>query len=121
MSIGIWALVAILGGAGAVGRFLADGFVARRARGDFPWGTLAVNLTGAAVLGVLTGAALHGTALFLAGTATLGSYTTFSTWMLETHRLGQDGELALGMINVAASLLVGFAAAAFGHAIGAGL
>jgi CrcB protein len=121
MGLGVWVLVAVLGGIGAVGRFLADGFVAERARGDFPWGTLAVNLTGATILGVLTGAALHGTALFLAGTATLGSYTTFSTWVLEAHRLGQDGELGLGLLNMVASLLVGFVAAALGHAIGAAL
>jgi fluoride exporter len=46
-----------------------------------------VNLTGAAILGVLTGLALPPTAVLLAGTAAVGSYTTFSTWMLEAHRL----------------------------------
>ena len=53
-----------------------------------------VNLTGAALLGLLVGLGFTGDRLLLAGTATLGSYTTFSTWMLETQRLVEDGELA---------------------------
>jgi hypothetical protein len=56
--------------------------------------------------------------MLLAGVATLGSYTTFSTWMLESHRLGEDGELGLAAANLAGSLLAGVAAAAAG--LGAG-
>lgn len=48
----------------------------------------------------LTGLALEGNALLLAGTATLGSYTPFSTWMLETHRLGEDGDMRAAGLNV---------------------
>jgi len=69
-----------------------------------------VNLSGAFVLGVLTGAALSGDALRLLGTGLLGAYTTFSTWMLESHRLGEDGRLPLGLLNFALSLAVGIAA-----------
>jgi CrcB protein len=54
----------------------------------------------------------------LLGTATLGSYTTFSTWMLETHRPAQDGDARLAWLNVAVSLLVGFGAIVLGRAIG---
>jgi len=114
----VWVGVALLGGMGALLRFSVDGIVAERAGSEFPWGTFAVNISGAFVLGLLAGAALHGDALLLAGTATLGSYTTFSTWMLETHRLGEDGELWLALVNIVASLVVGVAAAALGRAIG---
>ena len=69
-------------------RFLLDGAVASASGAAFPWGTLAVNLSGAFALGVLAGAALSDDAYRLAGTGLLGAYTTFSTWMLETHRLG---------------------------------
>ena len=65
------------------------GVAARRL--EFPWGTLAVNISGAFALGLVAGLALHGDALLLAGTSLLGSYTTFSTWMLETYRLGEEG------------------------------
>jgi CrcB protein len=114
----VWTGVALLGGVGALLRFAVDGLVAERAGGsEFPWGTFAVNISGSFVLGLLAGASLHGDALRLAGTAALGSYTTFSTWMLEAHRLGEDGSLALGLLNVVLSLVVGMAAAALGRAI----
>jgi CrcB protein len=120
VTVGTWLLVGVLGGAGAIGRFVVDGLVSERAAlGQFPWGTLVVNLSGAAVLGGLAGAAVTGDALVLLGTATIGSYTTLSTWMLETHRLGQDDQLVLAGANLLGSLLVGFAAVAAGHAIGA--
>ena len=68
--------------------------------GPFPWGTFIVNISGAALLGRLAGAAVTGNALILAGTATLGSYTTLSTWMLESHRLGQDDQLRVALANL---------------------
>jgi CrcB protein len=114
----VWVCVGLLGGIGALLRFAVDGFVSERVAGsEFPWGTFVVNISGAFVLGVVAGAALEGDALLLAGTATLGSYTTFSTWMLEAHRLGEDGELWLGLVNIVLSLVVGVSAAALGRAI----
>jgi CrcB protein len=114
-------LVGLLGGAGSIARVVVDGLVGERAGGEFPWGTFAVNLSGAALLGLLVGAAVSGNALVLTGTATLGSYTTLSTWIFETHRLGQDDQLATAAANLLGSLLIGFAALALGHAIGAAL
>ncbi len=113
--------VGLLGGTGAIARFLLDGLASARWAGAFPLGTLAVNLSGALALGLLTGLALTGDALVLAGTATLGSYTTFSTWMLEAHRLTEDAELPLALINVVLSLLAGVGAAALGRVLGAHL
>jgi CrcB protein len=81
-------------------------------------GTLVVNVSGAAALGVLIGVGLQGDALLVAGTGALGGYTTFSTWMLESHRLGEDGERSLSALNIALSLATGIAAVAGGHAIG---
>ena len=112
--------VALVGGAGAAARFLLDAAVSERF-GGFPWGTLAVNLSGSFVLGVLVGAALRGDALLLAGTAGLGSYTTFSTWMFEAHRQAEDRRGAGTALNLAGSLAVGLGAAALGRAIGGGL
>jgi CrcB protein len=106
---------------GSVGRFLVDGIVAARTSGRFPAGTLAVNVSGSVLLGLVAGLALHGHALLLAGTALLGSYTTFSTWMFETHRLAEDGQLRLVAVNVIAGLGLGIAAVALGRAIGAAL
>jgi fluoride exporter len=121
VSVLAWAGVAALGGLGALLRFLLDGAVAGRAGRDLPFGTLAVNLTGAFLLGLLTGVSLRGDALVLAGGATLGSFTTFSTWMFETQRLGEEGEGAGAAGNAAISLVVGLGAVALGRLIGSHL
>jgi len=119
VSLPVWIAVGVLGGIGALGRFFVDGIVAARAGRDFPLGTLVVNVSGATLLGLLVGLGFTGNRLLLAGTATLGSYTTFSTWMLETQRLVEDGELALAGANVLVSLVVGVGAAALGRYVGA--
>jgi fluoride exporter len=120
VSVWVWGGVALLGGAGALARFVLDGAIDARAKvGDFPLGTFAVNTSGALLLGLLDGAALTGDALVLAGAATLGSYTTFSTWMLESHRLAEDADGAGALLNILLSLAAGVGAAALGRAIGA--
>ena len=110
----LWLVVGVLGGVGAVARYAVQALVDR---GAFPAGTLAVNLSGSVVLGVLAGFARRGDALLLAGTALLGSYTTFSTWMAETHGLSRRGERALAVANLVLSLILGLAAVALGRAL----
>jgi fluoride exporter len=117
----LWAGVIIIGGAGSVVRFLADGLVASAAGRDFPVGTLAINVSGAMILGLLTGLALGHDQALLAATAAVGSYTTFSTWMFETDRLTEDRQFRWAAANVIVSLVLGVAAAALGRLIGAHL
>jgi fluoride exporter len=107
--------VSVLGGVGALARFVADGAVAARLGRAFPYGTLAVNLTGAFLLGALVGTVADDDALRLAGTGLLGGYTTFSTWAFESHRLGEDGQRALSVVNFAGSLAPGVLAAWLGE------
>lgn len=118
MSVWVWVAVALLGGAGAVARFVLDTVISRRWSGDLPFGTLIINLSGAFGLGLMAGLGLTGHALLLAGTATVGAYTTFSTWMLESHRLAEDGIGRIAALNIGLSVVVGVAAAALGRAIG---
>lgn len=118
MTVATWVGVAFLGGLGALLRFLVDGRVAGLAGRTFPFGTLAINVSGSLLLGVLLGAAVDDDAYVLAGTATLGSYTTFSTWMYESQRLVEDGQPRGAALNVAFSLGLGLAAAALGRVIG---
>ena len=70
------------------------------------------------ILGFLTGLVLGKDQALLAGTAAVGSYTTFSTWMLETQRLAEERQHAKAAVNVIASLAAGIAAAALGRLIG---
>jgi CrcB protein len=106
---------------GAPARFLVDGWIEDHVGDDFPWGTLAVNLTGCLALGVLTGLArshgLGATPRTIIGTGGLGAYTTFSTFTFETVRLVEEGELSFAVGNIAVSVVLGLAAAAVGIAI----
>jgi fluoride exporter len=113
--------IGLLGGFGAVGRFLLDGALSSRLGRAFPFGTLAVNLSGTLVLGVLVGAAVSDDAMRLVGTGLVGAYTTFSTWAFESHRLGEDGHLPLGALNFAVSLALGVAVAWTGEQLGGAL
>jgi fluoride exporter len=119
VSLAKWVGVALLGGAGATLRFLVDAVVSDRVGRAFPLGTLVVNLSGAVALGFVAGLAVPGTASILAGTATIGAYTTFSTWMLETQRLTEDGEVDRALVNALLSLALGLGAVALGRSIGA--
>lgn len=118
MSVLVWAGVVMIGGAGSVIRFLADGLVASGTGRGFPYGTFAVNISGAVILGLLSGLALGHDEALLEGTAAVGSYTTFSTWMFETQRLTEERQHGKAAVNVAASLAFGVAAAALGRFIG---
>jgi CrcB protein len=121
MSALVWIGVALIGGLGAVLRFLVDGRVSARLGRLFPFGTLVVNLSGAVLLGFVTGLALSQTATLLAGTAAIGSYTTFSTWMFESQRLAEDRQLTAVAANILVSLVAGLAAAALGRYLAAAM
>jgi CrcB protein len=111
----VWAGVMVIGGVGSVTRFLVDRTVTRRLARPFPVGTLAVNVSGAALLGFLGGLALSKDVALLAGTAFVGAYTTFSTWMLETQRLGEERRTWAAAANIVVSVALGLAAALLGQ------
>ncbi len=116
----IW--VALGGAIGSSARYGVNISAARLLGGDFPWGTLTVNVVGCFVMGVIT-ALLHAkipddenTRLFLV-TGLLGGFTTFSAFSLDFFSLLQRGQtpLALGyaMASVVLSVIavmVGFKA-----------
>jgi CrcB protein len=110
----VWLGAALLGAAGAVARFRLDSAVSSRLPSDFPLGTLMVNLTGAFALGVLIGLAASDRVAFLLGTGFAGGYTTFSTWMVESVRLGELNNVVLLLRNLWLSMLAGFASVAAG-------
>jgi CrcB protein len=113
-----WIGVGLLGGVAAAARFAIDTEIAARANSEFPLGILAVNLSGAFALGLVAGAALSGEALVIVAGGGIGSFTTFSTWILDSHRLGEAGYARLAWLNVGLSVVAGFAAVALGHWLG---
>ena len=115
-------LMVFLGGMiGAPVRFLADRFVQSRHDGVFPWGTFAINISGAFILGAVGAGVAHhhlgANVSLLLGTGFCGGLTTFSTFSFETVRLMEDGSLAEAGLNVVGSLAFGLGAAALGFAL----
>lgn len=114
--------VAAGGFLGAPARLAVDRWLSSRSGGLFPWGTFAVNATGAFVLGLLTALAQYQHAgdlvATLVGAGFCGSYTTFSTFSYQTLRLIEEGALRPAVANVGGSLLAGLLAAGAGLAIG---
>lgn len=125
MTAAILGGLVVAGAAGAPARYLLDGIVHDHVDVAFPWGTFVVNITGSFLLGIISGAALYRgfatTPKIWLGTGFCGSYTTFSTFTFETVRLLEEGEVTAALVNVAASLLAGTAAAAAGLALAAAL
>lgn len=113
------ALVVALGGAaGAVARYWMSGWVQNASGGVFPWGTLAVNVSGSLLLGFLLvwlQASLASPELrAMVAIGVLGSFTTFSTFSYETVALLQDGEWSRAGLYAGGSLLLGLLAVAAG-------
>lgn len=113
------ALVALGGALGGSARFALSGAVARRWGEAFPWGTLVVNVTGAALIGALAGLIAPGPGAapslwLLLVVGVLGSYTTVSSFSLQTMALARGGQIGAALANVAASVGLCLAACALG-------
>jgi len=116
-----WVLVAPAGALGALARYGTGRLVMMATGRGAPWGVLAVNLVGAFILGVVTGAAPGQGLLMVAGAGFLGAYTTFSTWMIETEAMAEQGRISAALLNVVGPLIGGIGLAAAGFALGAAL
>ncbi len=112
-------LIAVAGAAGALARYGIGQAVGAR---SFPWATLAINVSGALVLGfVLAGpiaAHWHPDVTTAIAVGFLGAFTTFSTFAYETTSLLRDDRPVAAFVYVGASLVVGLAASAVGYVIG---
>ncbi|MBT2565321.1 fluoride efflux transporter CrcB [Arthrobacter sp. ISL-85] len=114
-------LLGLAGGLGAASRFVVDGLVRSRIRTALPLGTIAINVTGSFLLGLLAGAVIVHAAppvlQAIAGTGFLGGYTTFSTASFETVRLVQSRRTGLALLNALGTAAASVGAAAGGLAV----
>jgi CrcB protein len=108
-------LIVVGGGAGSLTRYLANTAIMTRFGGQFPLGTMAINVSGSFLIGLLMtlfterfepGANLR--PLLVIGF--LGGYTTFSSFEWETYSAVRDGGFWIGFANAAGSVTLGYAA-----------
>lgn len=116
-------LIAVGAAVGANARYLIGLWAGNRLGADFPYGTLIVNISGSFVLGFLLslGAerlALSPEARLLLAVGFLGSFTTFSSYTVESLNLWRSAGLTRSLLNIAANNLVGLTAAFVGAAAG---
>lgn len=120
--------VAIGGALGSVGRYWLNGLVAEKIGGTFPWGTLAVNVTGSFIIGMLGALTLpegrmdsparqFATQFLMIGVC--GGYTTFSSFSLQTLHLLREREWLYAGGNMLLSVLLCMVAVWLGWLLGA--
>lgn len=109
---------------GGVSRYFVSGVIARRLGETFPWGTMTVNVSGALLIGTVARLATDSTSILaspdpwlFAVTGFLGSYTTVSSFSLQTLTLARDGERLRAAGNVVLSVSLCLAAVACGFFI----
>ena len=121
-SLALSGAVGVAGALGALARYLLGRFIAERANTAFPWGTFAINISGAFFIGLLF--ALAGQKVIAAwlqvilATGFLGGYTTFSTMSWEGLQLARGGSTRQSALYLGASVALGLLAAALGIGLG---
>ncbi len=113
-------MVAVGGGLGSVLRYLVQGWGQRLSNGSFPVGTLAVNIIGCLLIGILnyvfSGPILIRQEYRIGLTVgVLGGFTTFSSFGWETFALANDGQGLRAILNLLLSVTLGFCAVLAGY------
>ncbi len=108
-------LVGVGGAAGSILRFWVGNYIGSRMGVRFPYGTLVVNLSGSFLIGLVLAALTARSQWgpnwrYLIPIGFIGGYTTFSSFEYETLRTIQDGQIGLGLLYVALSVVCGFVA-----------
>ena len=118
----LWALVALLGGLGAVTRFLIDRLIGTTWGRSFPFGTAAINIFGSGVAGVVLGVTAYEstspTFTLLMLTGFLGGFTTASTLSYEVVELLEERRYMRASFATCGTLILSVGAAALGVALG---
>ncbi len=103
---------------GGVLRYTVTTVAARAAGEAFPWGTLAVNLIGSFLLGLILGGGVTGNAGHFAAAGFCGGLTTFSTFSLQTFGLVSEGRTLRVAANIGGSIGLCLLVLAAGYSLG---
>lgn len=117
---GMLLALVLAGGFGAGARYVIDVVVMRGRRDAFPTGILLVNISGSALLGLVTGLGTIVAPDWLAvlGVGLLGGYTTFSTVSVDSVLLARRGRRDWAVLNLVGTLVAAVLAAAIGLTLG---
>jgi fluoride exporter len=110
-----YVMVGVGGCLGSILRFWLGSYIGSRMGTRFPYGTFVINVTGSFLIGLvfaLLTARTHWSPnwRYLIPIGFIGGYTTFSSFEYETLRTIQDGQIGLGFLYVALSVIIGFVA-----------
>lgn len=100
-------LVGIGGMAGSLARFQIGKIIAQKSKTVFPLGTFIINLSGAVLLGIVTGLKIPHSMYLLMADGFLGAFTTFSTFMYEGFNLFHDNEKKNAFVYIFLTLVLG--------------
>lgn len=115
------ALAGIGGALGGLTRYQIGKMISGKTTAAFPLGTFIINISGALLLGFITGINVEGGAYILIGDGFLGAYTTFSTFMYEGFQLFQGKDRLNAFTYILCSLFIGIIGYAVGFAFGKGI
>ncbi|MBC7143407.1 MAG: fluoride efflux transporter CrcB [Rhodobacteraceae bacterium] len=116
--------VALGGALGASARYMTNVAAMRLAGPGFPWGTVAVNVAGSFLMGVIVVVLAHKDATRMAPflmTGALGGFTTFSAFSLDALTLWERGQTTFAAAYVAGSVILSLAAIVAGMAAARGI
>lgn len=118
--------VTVGAGIGGALRYVIGGWMAERWGTSFPWHTLAINIGGAFLLGMLMALSVERSVLpssvrLFLGVGVLGGFTTFSTLSYESLTLIERGLVGQAVGNMLGSVVLGLIAAALGLIVGRAL
>jgi CrcB protein len=110
-----YVMVGVGGCLGSILRFWLGSYIGSKMGTRFPYGTLVINITGSFLIGLVFAVLTARTQWspnwrYLIPIGFIGGYTTFSSFEYETLRMVQDGQIGMGVLYVAASVVVGFVA-----------
>jgi len=116
-------MVFVGGGLGAAARYWLSGLVYQRFGGNFPSGTLAVNIVGCVLIGLMMSAledrfVLYPSLRIFLTIGILGGFTTFSSFSFETIALLRDGEVLYASANVVLSVMMCLGGTWLGFSLG---
>ena len=110
-----WLWVGLGGALGSLTRYRLGRWISEQNRSNFPFGTYCINLTGALLLGMISGIQLPDSVYLLIGDGFLGAYTTYSTFMYEGFNLYQENEKRNALMYILSSLLLGIVCYVIGY------